>query len=108
MCNTDSIGEQIQRALPNARVVKTLNTMNAYLQVDPMQLAGGDHTVFLSGNDPNAKAQATEVLRSYGWKSMIDLGDITTARGPEMMMLVWLQLMGALQTPLFNYKIVQG
>lgn len=106
--NTDSLGEQIQRALPKTKVVKTFNTMNAMLQVNPQQLANGDHHIFISGNDPDAKTKVTELLKSYGWKNIIDLGDITTARGTEMMMPVWLRLWGALKTPMFNYKIVVG
>ena len=106
--NTDSLGEQIQRALPQARVVKTLNTLNAHLQVDPKQLAGGDHTIFVSGNDEAAKAQAIKLLKGYGWEDIIDLGDITTARGTEMILPLWVRLWGRLQNPLFNVKIVQG
>jgi predicted dinucleotide-binding enzyme len=105
--NTDSLGEQIQRRFPEAKVVKTLHTMNAYLMVDPAQLAGGDHSVFVSGDDPEAKAAVTDLLRSFGWTDIIDLGDITTARGTEMMLPVWLRLFGALQKPVFNFKIVR-
>ena len=105
--NTDSLGEQIQRRFPEAKVVKTLHTMNAYLMVDPAQLAGGDHSVFVSGDDPEAKAAVTDLLRSFGWTDIIDLGDITTARGTEMVLPVWLRLFGALQKPLFNFKIVR-
>jgi predicted dinucleotide-binding enzyme len=105
--NTDSLGEQIQRRFPEAKVVKTLNTMNAYLMVDPAQLAATDHTVFVSGDDSEAKARVSELLRSFGWIDIIDLGDITTARGTEMMLPVWLRLFGALQKPIFNFKIVR-
>jgi 8-hydroxy-5-deazaflavin:NADPH oxidoreductase len=105
--NTDSLGEQIQRRFPEAKVVKTLHTMNAYLMVDPAQLAGADHTVFVSGEDPEAKAAVTGLLRSFGWTDIIDLGDITTARGTEMMLPVWLRLFGALQKPVFNFKVVR-
>lgn len=104
--NTDSLGEQVQKALPKTKVVKTFNTMNAILQVNPQQLAQGDHHIFLSGNDTEAKNTVTELLKSYGWKHIIDLGDITTARGTEMMMPVWLRLWGSLKTPMFNYKII--
>ena len=104
--NTDSLGEQIQRRFPEARVVKTLHTINAYLMVDPAQLAGGDHTVFVSGDDPGAKGAVTDLLRSFGWTDIIDLGDITTARGTEMLLPMWLRLFGALQKPVFNFKIV--
>jgi 8-hydroxy-5-deazaflavin:NADPH oxidoreductase len=105
--NTDSLGEQIQRRFPEAKVVKTLHTMNAYLMVDPSQLAGADHSVFVSGNDAEAKTKVTELLRSFGWTDIIDLGDITTARGTEMLLPMWLRLFGALQKPVFNFKIVR-
>jgi predicted dinucleotide-binding enzyme len=105
--NTDSLGEQIQRRFPEARVVKTLHTMNAYVMVDPAQLAGAEHTVFVSGDDAEAKATVSELLRSFGWADIIDLGDITTARGTEMLMPIWLRLFGALQKPTFNFKIVR-
>jgi 8-hydroxy-5-deazaflavin:NADPH oxidoreductase len=107
VCNTDSLGEQIQRAFPNVKVVKTLNTMNARVMVYPRQLAGGDHSIFLSGNDATAKARVSDLLRSFGWEDLIDLGDITTARGAEMILPIWLRLMGALQTPAFNFKIAR-
>jgi 8-hydroxy-5-deazaflavin:NADPH oxidoreductase len=105
--NTDSLGEQIQRRFPEAKVVKTLHTMNAYLMVDPAQLAATDHTVFVSGDDAEAKATVTELLRSFGWTDIIDLGDISTARGTEMLLPIWVQLFGALQKPIFNFKIVR-
>jgi predicted dinucleotide-binding enzyme len=105
--NTDSLGEQIQRRFPEAKVVKTLNTMNAYLMVDPAQLSATDHTVFVSGDNVEAKARVTDLLRSFGWSDIIDLGDITTARGAEMLLPIWLRLFGALQKPIFNFKIVR-
>jgi 8-hydroxy-5-deazaflavin:NADPH oxidoreductase len=105
--NTDSLGEQIQRRFPEARVVKTLHTTNAHLMVDPAQLAGADHTVFVGGNDAEAKRAVTELLESFGWTDIIDLGDITTARGTEMLLPVWVRLFGALQKPIFNFKIVR-
>jgi predicted dinucleotide-binding enzyme len=74
--NTDSLGEQIQSRFVEAKVVKTLHTMNAYLMVDPAQLGGGDHTVFVCGDDAEAKERVTELLRSFGWTDIIDLGDI--------------------------------
>ncbi|HEY7686921.1 MAG TPA: NAD(P)-binding domain-containing protein [Gemmatimonadales bacterium] len=108
VCNTDSLAEEIQRAFPQVKVVKTLNTMTASLMVDPGQLAGGDHHVFVSGNDTGAKARVTELLKSwFGWRQVIDLGDITTARGAEMILPLWLRLWGALGTPMLNFKIVR-
>lgn len=107
VCNTDSLGEQIQRRFPDVRVVKTLNTMNAYLMVDPKQLAGGDHTVFMSGEDADAKATVADLLASFGWTDIVDLGDITTARGTEMYLPLWVRLWAALETPMFTIKAVR-
>jgi len=107
ICNTDSLGEQIQRAFPEAKVVKSLNTMNANLMVNPALLPE-EHLVFISGNDADAKATVTLILKDwFGWKSIVDLGDITTARGTEMVLPLWVSLMGKLQTPLFNFKLVK-
>ena len=105
--NTDSLGEQIQRRFPEAKVVKTLHTMNAYLMVDPAQLAATDHTVFVGGDDAEAKAEVSDLLRSFGWTDIIDLGDITTSRGTEMLLPIWVRLIGVLQKPIFNFKIVR-
>lgn len=105
--NTDSLGEQLQRAFPAARVVKTLNTMNASVMVDPSSVAGGDHSVFVSGNDADAKAKVSGLLADLGHRDIIDLGDITTARGTEMLLPVWLRLWGALGNADFNFKIAR-
>ncbi|MEV7648281.1 NAD(P)-binding domain-containing protein [Arthrobacter sp. NPDC089319] len=104
--DTDSLGEQIQRAFPTARVVKALNTLTAELQAYPARLPESG-TVFVSGNDPAAKTTVTEILKDFGHQDVIDLGDITTARGTEMLMPVWLRLYSALGTPAFNFKIVR-
>ncbi|MGZ6708812.1 MAG: NADPH-dependent F420 reductase, partial [Solirubrobacteraceae bacterium] len=84
--DTDSLAEQIQRAFPDARVVKTLNTLNAVLMAEPATLAGGHHSVFVSGDDAEAKATVTDLLRSFGWRDIVDLGDLSTARGTEMLL----------------------
>lgn len=104
--NTDSLGEQIQRACPDARVVKALNTMNATIMVDPTRVPG-QHTVFVSGNDDAAKRSVTGLLTEFGWSpvSIIDLGDISTARGTEMLLPLWLRLYGALGHTDFNFHI---
>jgi predicted dinucleotide-binding enzyme len=104
--DTDSLGEQIQRAFPQSHVVKTLNTLNASLMVSPKDL-GEESSVFVSGDDVAAKATVTELLRSFGHSDVIDLGDISTARGTEMLLPLWLRLMSALGTPAFNFKIVR-
>ena len=107
VCNTDSLGEQIQREYPYVKVVKTLNTVTAGVMVNPRQVADGDHTLFVSGNDPEAKAQVVAWLTTwFGWRHIIDLGDITTARGAEMYLPVWLRLLGALGNGMFNIKVV--
>lgn len=108
ICNTDSLGEQLQRAFPIAQVVKTLNTMTALVMVNPAAVAGGDHHLFVSGNDAAAKGHVTELLMNwFGWRNVIDLGDISTARGPEMILPIWVRIWSALGTPMFNFKIVR-
>jgi predicted dinucleotide-binding enzyme len=106
--NTDSLAENIQREFPNLHVVKTLNTMNCNLMVNP-SLIPGDHNVFISGNDAHAKDVAKGILQSFGWqdKNIIDLGDITTARGTEQILPIWVRLMKTLDTPMFNFNIVR-
>lgn len=106
--NTDSLGEQIQRAFPQVKVVKTLNTITASLMVNPGLVGNGDHTIFVSGNDPAAKDQVREWLAGwFGWKDILDLGDITTARGAEMYLPLWLRLWGAAGTGMLNIKVVK-
>lgn len=107
VADTDSLGEQVQRAFPQARVVKALNTLTAELMVRPQLLAAGDHTVFVSGNDADAKAVVEGLLRSFGHTDIIDLGDISTCRGTEMYLPLWLRVMGALGTGQFNLRIVR-
>jgi hypothetical protein len=106
VCNTDSIGEQIQRAFPEARVVKTLNTMNANVMVDPDKVQGRSD-VFVSGNDHEAKTMVIKILREwFGWKSIIDLGDITTSRGVEMFLPLWWSMRRVIDAERFNIKIM--
>lgn len=107
VCNTDSLGEQIQAAFREVKVVKSLNTMTAKVMVEPARLSQ-DHTVFVNGNDDGAKAQVSAILTGwFGWKSVIDLGDITASRGVEMVLPLWLRLMGPMKTPLFNFSIAK-
>ena len=107
VCNTDSIAEQLQRAFPETKVVKALNTMNCHLMVDP-SLIKGDHDVFLSGNDTGAKGQVAEILKGwFGWKHVVDLGDLSTARGTEGYVALWVRAFGALGTADFNIKLVR-
>jgi 8-hydroxy-5-deazaflavin:NADPH oxidoreductase len=103
----DSLAEQLQRAFPQARVVKTLNTMTAAVMVHPQSVGDGQTTVFLSGNDEDAKATVRSLLQSLGWREIIDLGGISTARGPELYLPLWLRIMGALETPMFNVRVMR-
>jgi 8-hydroxy-5-deazaflavin:NADPH oxidoreductase len=106
--NTTSLGEEIQAKFPQAKVVKTLNTMWNGLMVNPKMIGNGDHNVFMSGNDADAKEKVKEILISFDWtpNNILDLGDITTARGTEMYLPLWLRIWGATQNGAFNIKIV--
>jgi len=104
----DSLAEQIQKAFPETKVIKTLNTVSAPVMVDPSRVNGGDHDMFISGNDAAAKGRVVEILKGwFGWKNVHDLGDITTARGTEMYLPLWIRLWGTLKTADFNVKIVR-
>jgi predicted dinucleotide-binding enzyme len=107
--STDSLGEQIQRAFPDVRVVKSLNTMNCKLMVDPASVPG-DHVVFVCGDDADAKEQVRGLLGELGWPAerVIDIGDIAGARGVEMYLMLWLRLMGATGGPQFNIAVATG
>jgi predicted dinucleotide-binding enzyme len=105
--DTRSLGEDIQKAFPNLKVVKTLNTMNAFVMVNPALVKGGDSTVFINGNDAGAKAQVSEILKSFGWQDIMDLGDITASRAVEMLLPVWLKSWGVIGNTPFNFKVVR-
>jgi 8-hydroxy-5-deazaflavin:NADPH oxidoreductase len=109
VCNTDSVGEQIQREFPDARVVKTLNTVNTAVMTNPAGVPGS-HNLFMSGNDAEAKTTVKGILGDFGWPqhAIIDLGDITGARGQEMYLPLWLRLMGRLGRPDFNIAVVHA
>jgi predicted dinucleotide-binding enzyme len=108
LSNTNSLGEEIQKTFPELKVVKTLNTMWCGLMVNPDMIGGGDHTNFVSGNDAEAKATVKRLLNEFGWKNenLLDLGDITNARGTEAVLPIWLRVWGATQNGAFNFKIV--
>ena len=108
VCNNDSLGEQVQRIFPEAKVVKTLNTVNANMMVDPMKL--GERTqVFVCGNDIEAKATVVMILRDwFGWKEILDLGDITSSRSVEMYLPLWQSLRKAIPDQRFNIKVVSS
>jgi predicted dinucleotide-binding enzyme len=109
VCNDDSVAERIQREFPGARVVKTLNTVNASVMVTPDDVPG-DHTMFVSGDDEGAKAEVVELLGAFGWPAdrVMDLGGIEAARGQEMYLPLWLRLFGAAGSPTLNVEVRKG
>lgn len=109
LSNTNSLGEEIQNTFPQVKVVKTLNTMWAGLMVNPAMVNNGGHTNFICGNDTEAKQKVISLLNEFGWKNenILDLGDISSARGVEAILPIWLRIMGAKQSAAFNFKIVK-
>jgi 8-hydroxy-5-deazaflavin:NADPH oxidoreductase len=107
VCNTESLGEKIQSTFPEARVVKALNTVNADVMVDP-SIVPGSHTIFIAGDEDDAKGQVRGLLETFGWPAgdVMDLGGIEAARGMEMYLPLWLRLYGASGTPHLNVKVV--
>jgi predicted dinucleotide-binding enzyme len=106
--NTTSLGEEIQKAFPRTKVVKTLNTMWCGIMVNPAMINNGDHSVFIGGNDAEAKEEVKKILLSFGWKenTILDLGDLTSSRGTEMYLPLWLRIYGAGKSGAFNIKVV--
>ena len=88
-------------------MVKSLNTVTAAVMVDPSLVGGGDHTMFVAGNYDSAKSEVTMLLHSFGWRDVVDLGDISGARGMEAMLVLWLRSMQTLGGPMFNVKLVR-
>lgn len=106
--NTDSLSEAIQRAVPRARVIKTLNTVNANVMVEPEVVGEGDHTMFVAGNDPDARAEIMQFLKTeFGWIDVMDLGDLTAARGMEASLHLWLKLWASIGSLSFSIKVVR-
>jgi hypothetical protein len=105
--DTDSLAEQIQRAFPDAQVVKSLNSVNASVMVDPASLGDGDTTIFVAGDEAGARATVRGLLEELGWRDVVELDGLSNARGLEMYVALWVRLMGALGTPRFNIKLVR-
>src|SRR2546423_11286342 len=107
--NTNSIGESIQNNFPKAKVVKTINTLGMALAVNPKQLNNGDHSIFISGNDESAKTRTKTLLTEFGWKieNIIDVGDITAARGMEGYLILSVRLLMLFGMPMFNVKVIK-
>lgn len=108
ICNTNSLGEEIQKNFPETKVVKALNTMWCGLMVNPSLIGGGDHQTFICGNDEGAKQTVKQILQAFGWleKNILDLGDLSKARGTEMYLPLWLSIYGATKNGAFNIKLV--
>jgi 8-hydroxy-5-deazaflavin:NADPH oxidoreductase len=106
VCNTDSLAEQLQRAFPEARLVKLFNTLSSTVMVDP-GVPGQESTVFVAGNDEAARQTATTLAGDLGWTDVLDLGDLTAARGLEMYLPLWLRILGTLGRQTFNIKVVR-
>jgi len=106
--NTNSLGEEIQKTFPLAKVVKTLNTLANQIMINPASINEGNHNVFICGNDAEAKLKVKEILKSFGWieSNILDLGDITSARGTEMYLPMWLRIFMSTNNGAFNIKIV--
>ena len=104
--NTDSLAEQLQRGVPGARIVKMFSTTANEVMVDPRGL-GHDSTIFVAGDDEAARAEASALARELGWSDILDLGDLTAARGLEMWMPLWLRLYGAIGRADFNIKVIR-
>ena len=100
------LGEAIQAAFPKVRLVKTLNSVSAHLMVDPASL-GAAHAVFIAGNDASAKAEVTELLRSFGWQNILDLGDLTACRAMEQLIPLWMRLEQVYGGPDFNLAVAR-
>jgi predicted dinucleotide-binding enzyme len=105
--DTDSLAEQIQRAFPEAKVVKGLNTVTASVMVAPGTVGDGDTTVFAAGDDAGARQLVVALLRELGWQDVVELDGLQNARGLEMWLPLWVRLMGALGTAEFNIKLVR-
>ncbi|HPD54174.1 MAG TPA: NADP oxidoreductase, partial [Bacteroidia bacterium] len=109
LSNFNSLGEEIQRTFPNVKVVKTLNTMWCGLMINPRMIGDGNHINYLCGNEAEAKEKVRALLKTFGWKDeqLLDLGDITNARGTEAVLPIWLRVWGATKTGAFNFGIVR-
>ncbi|HYK93288.1 MAG TPA: NAD(P)-binding domain-containing protein [Thermoplasmata archaeon] len=94
---TDSLGERIQRRLPEAHVVKCFNTVPHVLMVHP-KLKNAPLEMLICGNDASAKKRTTEILQSLGWTGAIDVGGIESARWLEALVPLWVRVGATLGT----------
>jgi predicted dinucleotide-binding enzyme len=109
-CNTYSLGEEVQKFLPGAKVVKALNTVTATLMVNANLVNDGNHNLFICGNDIDAKNKVKHLLaENFNWKpeNILDFGSIKSARLTEAIVPFWVGVMLLLETPMFNYHVVK-
>jgi 8-hydroxy-5-deazaflavin:NADPH oxidoreductase len=102
-----SLGEKLQAALPDAKVVKTMNTAAMAVMTEPAALPPS--SVFVSGDDAAAKATVKSLLAGLGWPedSIVDLGGIVSARGTEHYVLMFAALAQSVGSPEFNIRLVR-
>jgi len=108
LSNTNSLGEELQRTFPDTKVVKALNTMWCGLMVNPAMVGSGDHTAFICGNNAEAKENVQSLMKEFGWRgeNILDLGDISSARGTEAILPIWLRIYQATQNGAFNFRLI--
>lgn len=105
--DSDSLAEQIQRGFPETQVVKSLNTVNCAVMVDPARVGEGDTTMFVASDHEDARKVVVDLLESLGWRDVIEFDDLSVARGMEMWLPLWVRLIGRLGSADFNLKIVR-
>jgi 8-hydroxy-5-deazaflavin:NADPH oxidoreductase len=87
----DSLGERVQRAIPDAKVVKAFNTIGAPLMIEP-RLQGAQPAMFIAGDDAGAKESVADILRSFGWPDPVDIGGIEGSRELEALCILWVKV----------------
>jgi len=104
---TDSLGERVQRLLPDAKVVKAFNTVSNTQMVDP-KFAGGAPEMLICGNDVAAKKRVAGILKEFGWPGAIDVGPIEEARWLEAMVPLWVSVGSKIGRWDHAFKVVHG
>lgn len=100
------LGEEIQKLLPDTKVVKTLNFIGSVMMVHPEELKEAP-TAFYCGNDAEAKTEVDRILKDFGWKDTFDMGDISMSRYTEMLGAFWVPLFGKLGTMHWGFRLIK-
>jgi 8-hydroxy-5-deazaflavin:NADPH oxidoreductase len=103
----DSLGERVQRALTDAKVVKAFNTIGNPYFVDP-KFSEGNPTMLIAGDDEGAKRTVGDVLADFGWPDPIDIGGIEGSRELEAICIAWVKIGGALGSWDHGFKLLVG